>query len=319
MKADQILSVEEWSFDENAVPPHELRACLIWESARECNELFLAEWASDLSKRAERSRWDQTLQEHVENPPGDREAAIIELEELNFDLDKHLQRLYSSHEAFTRFYDLVLEYARPDSDPWQLLPQDFREYATTQLGKSEVIKPLQAANLGHLEVLWKKNAAELIAIEAGEKLAAYTDTAEMLRYEPVAPVEIPPEKGDPQMRELTVAFTVNFSLYTDNEILEALQVWLKQARICPSPVRRGKKLNDDRAALDGIGMMRALHYFSFNSPEFPQPFKNRGQRACYKGRNLALEKYHEVLPFLPQESFPKSWKTASAIKASKSS
>lgn len=309
MQDADLLRPEDWNFDEKVVPVDELRACLIWECTRECKDLAVAEWASDLIEQSQPTKWDKEAKKHVKNSARDRKVAAECLDWLDFDLDGHWKRLYSCHEAYT--YALALERARPYSSPWQLLKKDFRKYAATQLGKSEMMKPFRPAALGQLEILWKENAKELIAIESGEKKAAYDDTTEMLRYEDVNPVEIPPGEGDPKTRELTAAFTVNFSLFSDREIADAFEAWLKQARLCPPPMRRGKKLNDDRAALDGIGMMRALHCFPFNSPHFPKPFKQRGARACYKGRKLALARFHELLPFVPQDSFPESWRTSS--------
>lgn len=318
MNKKVLLQPQDWNFD--AVPPEELRACLIWECARECNDLVLAEWVSDLRDLTQPTRLDRKTQKEVINSTSERKAAAVQLKELNFDLDAHLRRLLRCHEAYTGFYDLALEQARSHSAPWQLLKGGFRKHAVAQLGKSDVIKPLQTATIGQLEVLWKSNAEALVAIEDGKRRAVRCEIAEELRFGFADSVEITPDEGDPKTRELTCALTVNFSLYSNQEIVEAFALWLKEARLCPPPMRRGKKLNDDRAALDGIGMMRALHRCPFGTADFPAPFTKRGSRACYKGRRLALAKYHECLPFVPQESFPESWVTAAKGKtmASKS-
>lgn len=45
------LPCEEWNFSD--VPEDELRACLVWECARECSELILADKASELTEMAQ--------------------------------------------------------------------------------------------------------------------------------------------------------------------------------------------------------------------------------------------------------------------------
>jgi hypothetical protein len=108
---------------------------------------------------------------------------------------------------------------------------------------------------------------------------------------------------------LTAALTIDFHLFTDQEIVAAFGDWLKSVRPCPSPVRRGKKLNDERAALDGLGIMRLLQWYRMTDDAFAERFRRRGRRACYKLRQLAFDKFRQTFPFLPPDEKPSSWHT----------
>ena len=106
------------------------------------------------------------------------------------------------------------------------------------------------------------------------------------------------------------AVSLHYPLQTAKpQIIQAFGSWLKTARPCPSPVRRGKKRNDERAALDGLGIMRLLQWHRMTDDAFPVRFRLRGRRACYKLRQLALEKFKQFFPFLPSEEKPSSWTT----------
>jgi hypothetical protein len=299
----------EWNFSEHVLPEEEVRACLIWECGRECHEFFLAERVAELREQAKASRWNKEEQVHVVNPPNVRRAARKEINALGFDLDAHWKRLYSSHLAFNSFYHQVISYARPWSKPWLEIEGRTRAAVAGQLADHGSFPPLRASNLMELEALWNSNGTEILAIRKGTKKPVYNDDLEMLAFDESQPVEMPRDEGDPAIRELNVAFSINFSLFTDSEIMEAFRRWLAAARPCPPPLRRGKKVNDDRAALEGLGVMRALNRFSFSHPNFPEPLKRRGQRACYKGRILARKRYCEVFPFLDADAAPMSWST----------
>ncbi|MGC4015105.1 MAG: hypothetical protein QM755_11405 [Luteolibacter sp.] len=310
MNSSSTIDESEWNFSEHVLPEEEVRACLIWECGRECREFFLAERVAELREQATTSRWNKEQQMHVTNPPHVRRAARKEIKALAFDLDAHWKRLYSSHLAFSSFYHQVISYARPWSKPWREIEGKTRAVVAKQLADHGIFPPLCTSNLMELEALWNSNGTEVFALRDGTRKPVYDDDLEMLGFEESQPVEIPRDERDPGIRELNVAFSINFSLFTDSEITEAFRVWLAAARPCPPPLRRGKKVNDDRAALEGLGAMRALNRFSFSHPNFPEPLKRRGQRACYKGRILARKRYREVFPFLEVDAAPMSWRTS---------
>lgn len=311
-----VLEEAEWDFDEKAVPDKEVRACLIWECARESWHLESARWASKLRTKAEPSYWDSSTRERKKNSLSERRKAKRELRKLAFDLEAHWQNLYKCHEAFNSFYSDVIQYARPWSKPWRLFPSEVRDSAVNKLAEPGIFPPLQPASLAELESLWSDNGKEVIAIRTGAVKPKFDDTLDMLGYDSSHPIEIPKDARDPDVKALTAAFTINFSLYTNREIINVFSNWISESRPCSEPVRRGKKVNDDRAALEGIGIMRAFHWHPFSHPLFPKKLKRRGRRACDKARERALRRFHEVLPFIPADSLPASWdKAAGAFKS----
>jgi hypothetical protein len=311
-----VLEEAEWNFDEKAVPDKEVRACLIWECARESSYLEFARWAAELRSKAEPSYWDSTTGKRKENSLAERRKAKREFKELAFDLEAHWHRLYRCHEAFNDFYSDVIEYARPWSRPWRLFPSDVRNSAVNKLTNPGIFPPLQPATLSELESLWSDNGKEVIEIRTGTVKPRFNDTLEMLGYDGSHPIEIPNDPNDPETKELTAAFTINFSLYTNREIVNAFSKWIAESRPCSEPVRRGKKVNDDRAALEGIGIMRAFHWYPFSHPLFPEKLRRKGRRACDKARKRALRCFQELLPFVPADSLPTSWRKA--VRGSKS-
>jgi hypothetical protein len=304
------LDESEWDFSEKVLPDEEVRACLIWESGRESLHLDIARWAAELHSKTEPSRWDQAAQKRIANSSTARRKAMRQYNELAFDLEAHWSRLYRRHEAFNSFYSDVIQYASPWSKPWRLFPDEVKASAVARLNDPGIFPPLQTSSLGELEALWIENGKEIIEMRTGLVKPKYDDSLEMLSYEKSHPVEVARDQRDPEIKELTVAFTVNFSLYTNRQIVDAFAHWLIESRPCSEPVRRGRKLNDDRAALEGIGIMRALHWFPFSHELFPSKLKKRGRRACDKARLIALRRFHEVLPFVPSDSLPASWDKA---------
>lgn len=318
MRPISELSETEWDFGVNVLPESQIRACLIWECGRECKEFYKAEMVTELLEQAQRTRWDKAQQVHLKNAAQDRWEARRAIREIGFDLGAYWERLYACHLAYNSFYSQVESYARPWSPPWRELNEETRHSAVKELDSHGIFPPLRLSNLGELEALWLGNGREIIAIKEGSVTPAYDDTLEMLGFEASQPIEIPPDERDTKVREINAAFSINFSLFTDGEIVEEFRKWLAKARPCLAPQRKGKKLNDDRAALEGIGMMRALNQFPFSDANFPALLKRRGQRACYKGRKLALKRYREVFPFLEADSVPERWETHGPKIASKS-
>lgn len=305
-----LLSLEEWDFDK--VPVDELRACLIWECARECSEFMMAEEVSEWSEIAKPKRWDVSERKFIENPPEARRRATRILRDLNFDLDQYLGRVFACHEGYNSFYEMARRQARPWSPPWQAIDLESRKKAVAQYNDHGIFPPLRLAYVRELESLWNSNSVELSEAKKSKPSPRRDDIIDGLSHEEIKAIEIPSDGGDPKNTDVVAGFTINFELYTDSEIIDSFREWLQVARFCTPPMRRGKKLNDDRAALDGIGMMRCLHCHSFSSSGFPEKFRKRGKRACYKGRKLALTRFFEVLPFLTSESRPLSWETTRA-------
>lgn len=97
-----VLEEAEWDFDEKAVPDKEVRACLIWECARESWYLESARWAAELQTKAEPSYWDSITGKRKENSLAERRKAKRELRELAFDFEARGQRALQP-EGLTQF------------------------------------------------------------------------------------------------------------------------------------------------------------------------------------------------------------------------
>ena len=114
-----------------------------------------------------------------------------------------------------------------------------------------------------------------------------------------------------------IAVTVDFAHYSDDDLAEAFAKLIKSARPLEfaTPKRTsvfarkaGKKLKDWRTALLRLGIMRALHAYTFADHRFPQPFKQRGEKACYFARKATLRTFHSLFPSLSREK-PVHWLT----------
>ena len=289
----------EWDFSEKRVPNEELRACLIWECCRECGELISVdeyETAEHTAKMGE--------------SPEEREEASQWLNEFYFDVEKHYERLNKCREGYNSFYYDALRYARPWNEPWQQMSADFRQNAVRRLEDWGPFQPMRPALTYETEQHWQFNGREILECRLHSKSQRERDRLEFLEFQETVPVQLPKDECDPEDTEAIAAFAINFSNFTDGEIVEAFEEWLDKNRPCAAPIRRGKKRNDDRAALEGIGAMRALSRWPVSHKAFPAELSKRGRRSCYKGRMLALRRYHELLPFLPLGSKPIHWETA---------
>lgn len=169
----------------------------------------------------------------------------------------------------------------------------------------------EPARLGDLETLWMRYASELAELRATTNEDDDTVDPHLATtiVDPVDTTFDDDKTAAGTIQRLTVALTIDFSRFTNQEIIQAFGSWLKTVRPCPSPVRRGKKRNDERAALDGLGIMRLLQWHRITDDAFPVRFRLRGKRACYKLRQLAFERFKQFFPFLPSEEKPSSWTT----------
>ena len=104
---------------------------------------------------------------------------------------------------------------------------------------------------------------------------------------------------------------IQWACFTNDEIVECFRKWVKANRPKQNaaPDGKGKKLNDWRVALNRLGVMRALHAYTFADNRFPAVLKKRGEKFCYAARKSALEKFCELFPFRPKGEKPISWQT----------
>jgi hypothetical protein len=121
------------------------------------------------------------------------------------------------------------------------------------------------------------------------------------------------------IRETTVAFTIDFSRFSDNEILEQFRSWVAQnrpantrspRRILPGAPRKGKKLIEYRVALERLGTMRLLHWRTPTElrSEMPDAWKRIGAKERDFRREVRQVRifFRRLFPFLPEDEVPES-------------
>jgi len=310
------LRITDWNFSQ--LPDEEVIACCLWEYARESPSIGMAAEFAIIR--------NHTLAIRNVKSTAEDEAAVVEhqrrvqaqAKQAGFDYEKFLGRFWACDLGFIWFYDLLREFSGPSARPWQSLPKRGRRYLVKQLADTSIFEPLRPANAGELEQLWEANNTELRDIRMSVR-GPNDDSEDMELLSPTKPLPIPPEKNHLPERQVTVAFTVDFSRFTDTEMEAIFRTWLKQNRlkrwrkpqnIFPSSARRGQKANDYKVALERLGLMRLLHW---NTPgkiktDMPDAWTLYGRKEKVFRREIraAIEFFHERFPFLSKKEKPSS-------------
>jgi hypothetical protein len=294
------LPEAEWMLDEVNVPASEVVACCMWEYARE-SESFLTATTSASRLEGNVFIWERT--------PAAR-AAIDRVLDLPSDHRAPLSQLLG---AF-------------DGRPWLELSTTERNQCAAVLPRE--VTPLRLAYLeeakGLIEAnrtIPKENIKRLRRLGLPDSellgkgnLRSPNSSVDAVQLSAVPELRHP---GDWRKGCSVIALTVDFAHYDDDELGEAFAKLIKSARPpeFATPKRTsvfarkaGKKLKDWRTALIRLGIMRALHTYTFADCRFPKPFKQRGEKACYFARKAALRTFHSLFPSLLREK-PVHWLT----------
>lgn len=308
------LAESEWHFGKDCVPDNEVVACCFWEYARE------SAFVRELRHRC--------LENRRANGPNEQQ--------LYADTDK-LQSIGYTAEVFLRgfFLEPGIEYqSRNDQlpnwrhpeappitgnfpQPWQMLSRAERAY------RSCISSDRTAIPLVPFKRAERHDARDIAKWADGkwnEVHAAYekvrredpeTSEVELVRAGKLAPFSgIQPSLYSEGGGEVTVVW-IQWAHFTNDEIAEYFRKWAKANRPkdIAGPDGKGKKLNDWRVALNRLGIMRALHAYTFADKRFPKEFRQRGEKHCYAARKFALKKFGELFPFLPKGEKPTNWQT----------
>jgi hypothetical protein len=308
MRVKEFMQDNEWSFDSDRVPDHEVIACCFWEYARESS------FICDLRKRC--------LAHYQSGGAWDKQ--------LNLDLEK-LQSIGYSSEVFLRGFFCPEEDVLPDApirsnetprltgsfpNPWQTLTREereFRAHIRTEVESISLVPFKRGISLDAKEITeWVSRQRqnrdvenERVRRENPNKSEGQLCAEGKLEFSAIRPSLF--WAGG---KEVTVV-QIEWATFTDEEIASCLRGWVKKNRPeqIPAPNRQGKKLSDWRVALNRLGLMRVLHEFTFADHRFPKALKNRGEKHCYAARKCAAKKFRELFPFLPQSDKPRSWST----------
>ena len=286
--------------DEVNVPASEVVACCMWEYARE-SESFVTATTSASRREGNIFHWERTP------------AAIAAIDRV---LD-----LPSDHRA--PLYQLLAVF---DGRAWLELSTTERNQYAAMLPRE--VTPLRLAYLEEAKALIEANRT--IPKENIERLRRSGRPESELRGKrilrsPNSSVDAVQLSAVSELRHpddwrkgcSVIAVTVDFAHYDDGDLSEAFAKLIKSARPpeMATPKRTpvfargaGKKLRDWRTALVRLGIMRALHAYTFADCRFPKPFKQRGEKACYFARKAALRTFHSLFPSLPREK-PIHWLT----------
>lgn len=317
--ADGLISLQREDWDFTDVPDDAIVACCIWEYARESRTIATV---AGLSWCQTRHIWHR---EDYKRDPAlrkthDKEAVIVEecAKREGFDYDRFFESLWKTDFPLPEIYESIMRFVRDGALPWQRLPRTVRDCLSKQLATSIVAHSLDAATVGELEELWKNNSAYLAKVRSTVR-PKNDDSKDAAPRGETGPVESS-TTGDASLTErLTVALTVDFSRFTDQEISAEFVRWLKEnrpphwkrpRRAFPGTRKKDRKLIEYRVAVERLGLMRLLH---FHSPkelreQLPDAWKKYGakerrfRREIREGCNF----FRKLFPFLPEEERPAS-------------
>lgn len=279
----------EWNFDD--VPEHELAACCLWEYARE-SAVFA------MSSRRHGEMMKELLGRKPQSPAPDPEY------------EEFLEAFWNTDEGYQRFYETIRKLGGPSAPAWRKIVAARRAALSQQARMNQFCPALAPASRGNLEALWKANLVEWDSLR---QQPGYDANDDLTGCEPSLPHRNEPGHAGEPHGATSVAFTIEFRRFTDQQIIEAFTTWLKTNRPddSPAPTLRGRKLRDLRVALDRLGMMRLLHHFTLREMPAccPEAWKAFEGYDWYKERRRSLATFRRLFPFLPGDDLPVSWPT----------
>ena len=178
--------------------------------------------------------------------------------------------------------------------------------------------PFSTAWVGELEQLWNANRESIDEIRT--KSGPIDDDNEFCALIAESSAISPLAEGaDPSEGKLTVAFTVDFARFTDREIITDFTHWVKSNRPGrwkrPSCTilglnRQGHKLIEYRVALERLGLMRLLHYFTPKElrVQLPKAWEKYSRKQSEFRREIqaACKSFNKFFPFIPKSERPSS-------------
>lgn len=311
MDMEEPLRPSEWDF--RAVPEDQLICCCLWEYGRESQSLaFSAEHYRILMRRITRNKeWgglpaDDAKFERYEAELAEREKAA------GYNHSEFLGRFHGSDMGFVKYYESLSQMGGSNSKPWQLLSKATRDVFLKERDDRSAFQPCSLSLVRELEWLWLKNSEYLREVRARER-PANDDSEDFALFSSTEPCDAPMEDKEKPARRKAVALTVDFSRFSDREILQQFAVWLKANR--PDVWRRpknsfpstgrGRKLNDYRVALERLAIMRLLHWYTPGElrRNLPAAWKLYGAKEDEFRRRIRAAQafFREYFPFLHPE------------------
>lgn len=308
------LTAHDWDF--SAIPQSELVACCLWEYARESESIGHAaelHWCitRNITEGALYSK-DNAFKLHADKIAAryKQRAASV-----GFNYDTFRERYWDHDLACVGIYNVVVEHVSSDARPWQSLPPKLRTHFSSKAADTSIFQPLAMASLGDIEKIWTTHNSYLNEVRATPR-PPNDDCEDMALWEPTSPIECSEENGRP-VRKLCAGFTIDFSRFTDLEIQTAFTSWLKDnrpvqwskpSRSFPCSRQRGRKDSEYSVALERLGLMRLLHWYSpelikISLPETWKRFRHK-QASFRREIRAATCFFKKIFPFLPAHEVP---------------
>jgi hypothetical protein len=103
---------------------------------------------------------------------------------------------------------------------------------------------------------------------------------------------------------------IDWQTCTDKQILQSFGEWVKanRPRDIGKPTKRGHDPDELQASLERLGIMRLMHCHSFDEigeivpAEWLDKEKYSTKAECLKERHKAIDDFHSLFPFLPNEN-----------------
>lgn len=311
-----VFELEEvdWNFSKEHVPDREVVACSYWEFARE-SPFICGVKQRCVENWQEGGKRDQSLCDALEQLHTIGHAAEVFTRGFFFKPDMEWQSTNESQP----------NYRHPDApgitgkfpQPWQKLsPKERACRACIKSDRDAVpILPIKRGDWHDAKEIASWCEARWMDVYAPYQNARMENLemseVEMIRLGKLAPFPgIRPSLFYESGTEMTVV-KIAWGQFTNDEIAGYFRKWAHENRPkdIPVPNDQGRKWNDWRVALNRLGIMRALHAFTFADHRFPAVLKKRGEKYCYEARRLALKKFNELFPFLPEGEKPANWAT----------
>ncbi len=326
-RPSQTLAELEWNFD--AIPDSEVIACCYWEYARE------SAFIRNLRERCLNPKWRKMLNTELDAYVG-------------IDLEK-LQSIGEPANVILRgFFTLpnaslpaglptqrgeTFEVFRSFPDAWQSLTAQERRARSKINPENHRFNPLSRGMTIDAENILNYARIQRAQAEADrQKVRSENPSLKEETLLQLGKLKFPDIKTSVWYeygREANI-IAIEWGYFTNDEIVNYFRSWVKANRPerFPGPNRKGHKLNDWRAHLTRLAVLRLLSHFT--ALEIVDPRQNRcpavwktkafagdkwgDANKWYDARREAKNTFFKLFPFLSPEDLPLAWNPSSPAK-----
>jgi hypothetical protein len=299
----RTLSENEWNFNEPRVSDSEVEICCYWEYARESTFILSVrercfQIAGSGLDFAERQKFVGVDFRKIRDVLG-RKAHLFQ------------EGIYTLGGATS--YEKV---PSPFPQPWQSLPPDMRRILleTAEWTVQKVVdfpafrwseSPRVSGLAEHLRQLHLKPKEPKFPLEPNR-----AKSLDDLFWSGSKPRTERPSFMYVGGTEVLLV-EIEWGRFNNEQIIECFRKWVRihRPKDVKAPSGQGHKDSDWRAALNRLGIMRALNAYTFADHRFPQPLKERDEKTCYAARKEAGKTFQRLFHFLPVQEKPIHWKT----------